>query len=67
MRLFSTEQVSKFHPDKMCDQISDAILDLYLSFDPKDFTPAAIIKSLRLTDVEHICYEELAEGCHYAR
>ena len=26
MRLFSTEQVSKYHPDKFADQISDAIL-----------------------------------------
>ncbi len=34
MRLFSTEQVTKFHPDKMCDQISDAILDACLAGDP---------------------------------
>ena len=34
MRLFSTEQVSKYHPDKFCDQISDAILDAYLESDP---------------------------------
>lgn len=26
MRLFSTEQISKYHPDKYADQISDAIL-----------------------------------------
>ena len=26
MKLFSTEQVSKWHPDKYADQISDAIL-----------------------------------------
>lgn len=26
MRLFSTEQVSKYHPDKYADQISDAVL-----------------------------------------
>jgi len=30
MRLFSTEQVSKYHPDKYADQISDAILDAAL-------------------------------------
>ena len=34
MRLFSTEQVSKFHPDKYADQISDAILDRILKEDP---------------------------------
>lgn len=33
MRLFSTEQVSKYHPDKYCDQISDAILDDCLAQD----------------------------------
>ncbi len=33
MRLFSTEQVSKWHPDKACDQISDAILDAILKED----------------------------------
>lgn len=34
MRLFSTEQVSKYHPDKFADQISDAILDACLTEDP---------------------------------
>ena len=33
MRLFSTEQVSKYHPDKYADQISDAILDACLRKD----------------------------------
>jgi len=33
MRLFSTEQVSKYHPDKYADQISDAILTACLSQD----------------------------------
>lgn len=33
MRLFSTEQVSKYHPDKYADQISDAILDACLEND----------------------------------
>lgn len=34
MRLFSTEQVSKYHPDKYADQISDAILTACLREDP---------------------------------
>ena len=33
MRLFSTEQVSKYHPDKYADQISDAVLDACLNED----------------------------------
>ncbi|MCT4635415.1 MAG: methionine adenosyltransferase [Rickettsiales bacterium] len=32
--LFTSESVSSGHPDKICDQISDSILDLYLSHDP---------------------------------
>ena len=32
--LFTSESVSEGHPDKICDQISDSILDLYLSKDP---------------------------------
>ena len=32
--LFTSESVSEGHPDKMCDQISDAILDAYLAGDP---------------------------------
>ena len=31
--LFTSEQVSKGHPDKICDQISDAILDACLEQD----------------------------------
>jgi S-adenosylmethionine synthetase len=33
--LFTSESVSHGHPDKICDQISDAILDLFLSKDPE--------------------------------
>ena len=33
-RLFTSESVTEGHPDKMCDQISDALLDAYLSKDP---------------------------------
>jgi len=32
--LFTSESVSEGHPDKVCDQISDAIVDLYLAADP---------------------------------
>ena len=31
--IFTSESVSEGHPDKVCDQISDVILDLYLSAD----------------------------------
>ena len=32
--IFTSESVSEGHPDKVCDQISDAILDSYLAQDP---------------------------------
>ena len=32
--LFTSESVSQGHPDKVCDQISDAILDSLLKHDP---------------------------------
>ena len=32
--LFTSESVTEGHPDKICDQISDAILDEILTHDP---------------------------------
>lgn len=32
--LFSSESVSEGHPDKVADQISDALLDQFLAYDP---------------------------------
>src|SRR4029079_18016858 len=33
--LFTSESVSEGHPDKVADQISDSIVDLFLSKDPE--------------------------------
>ena len=33
--LFTSESVSEGHPDKVCDRISDSIVDLYLKADPQ--------------------------------
>ena len=33
--LFTSESVTEGHPDKLCDQISDAVLDGILSQDPQ--------------------------------
>ena len=33
--LFTSESVSEGHPDKVADQISDAVVDLFLSKDPE--------------------------------
>ena len=33
--LFTSESVTEGHPDKVCDQISDAVLDAVLTADPQ--------------------------------
>ena len=33
--LFTSESVSEGHPDKIADQISDALLDNFLAYDPQ--------------------------------
>ncbi|MBT4102145.1 MAG: methionine adenosyltransferase, partial [Flavobacteriales bacterium] len=33
--LFTSESVSEGHPDKIADQISDALVDHFLAFDPE--------------------------------
>jgi S-adenosylmethionine synthetase len=35
MQLFTSESVTEGHPDKICDQISDSVLDAMLSQDPR--------------------------------
>ena len=35
LKLISAESVTEGHPDKVCDQISDAILDDMLAQDPQ--------------------------------
>ena len=44
-RLFTSESVTEGHPDKMCDQVSDAILDALMEKDPmsRDACETAIL------------------------
>jgi S-adenosylmethionine synthetase len=37
--LFTSESVSEGHPDKVADQISDALIDNFLAFDPESKVP----------------------------
>ena len=48
--LFTSESVSEGHPDKICDQISDAILDAYMAEDPK-----SRVACETLTTTDFIC------------
>jgi len=44
-RLFTSESVSEGHPDKVCDQISDAVLDACLSVDPDSHVACEVFAS----------------------
>lgn len=43
--LFTSESVSEGHPDKVADQISDAVLDAYLAQDPKSRVACEVLIS----------------------
>jgi S-adenosylmethionine synthetase len=45
--LFTSESVAEGHPDKVCDRISDAIVDMYLRVDP---TARVAVESLATTN-----------------
>ncbi|MET0162733.1 MAG: methionine adenosyltransferase [Microbacteriaceae bacterium] len=54
LRLFTSESVTEGHPDKICDQISDAILDAYLAVDPD---ARVAVETLVTTGLVHIAGE----------
>ena len=33
--IFTSESVSEGHPDKLCDRVSDTVLDLFLKYEPE--------------------------------
>ena len=37
--IFTSESVTRGHPDKICDQVSDAIVDHFLKQDPAASNP----------------------------
>lgn len=50
-KLFTSESVTEGHPDKLCDQISDAILDSILSKDPQAHVACEVTASTGLVHV----------------
>ena len=54
MRYFSSESVTEGHPDKMCDQISDALLDAFLEGDKGS---RCAIESLSAGNMIHVAGE----------
>ncbi|MFA9439012.1 methionine adenosyltransferase [Uliginosibacterium sp. sgz301328] len=67
--LFSSESVSEGHPDKVADQISDAVLDAILANDPHGrvacetlVSTGLVVISGEITTTEHINYREIAQN-----
>ncbi len=54
LRLFTSESVTEGHPDKICDQISDSILDAILREDP---TGRVAVETLVTTGLVHVAGE----------
>src|SRR5574341_1495507 len=64
--LFTSESVSEGNPDKMCDQISDAILDAHLSGDPDSRVacesltkPGMVVGAGEITSKAKVSYSEI--------
>ena len=58
-KLFTSESVTEGHPDKICDQLSDAILDALLEKDPNSRVACEVTAS---TGLVHIMGEITTEG-----
>ncbi|QNO36376.1 methionine adenosyltransferase [Protaetiibacter sp. SSC-01] len=54
LRLFTSESVTEGHPDKLCDQVSDSILDALLTADPN---ARVAVETLVTTGLVHVAGE----------
>ena len=59
LRLFTSESVTEGHPDKICDQISDRILDALLREDPRS---RVAVETLVTTGLVHVAGEVSTSG-----
>jgi len=59
LRLFTSESVTEGHPDKICDQISDSILDGLLAVDPH---ARVAVETLVTTGLVHVAGEVTTTG-----
>ncbi len=59
MRLFTSESVTEGHPDKICDQISDAILDAILA---QDADARVAVETMVTTGLVHVAGEVSTEA-----
>ena len=58
-RLFTSESVTEGHPDKICDQISDAILDAMLA---EDKSSRVAVETMVTTGLVHVAGEVTTTG-----
>jgi S-adenosylmethionine synthetase len=59
LRLFTSESVTEGHPDKLCDQVSDSILDALLAVDPH---ARVAVETLVTTGLVHVAGEVTTSG-----
>jgi S-adenosylmethionine synthetase len=59
LRLFTSESVTEGHPDKLCDQVSDSILDAILTVDPH---ARVAVETLVTTGLVHVAGEVSTSG-----
>ncbi|MFV0632460.1 methionine adenosyltransferase [Demequina sp.] len=59
LRLFTSESVTEGHPDKICDQVSDAILDEMLRQDPAS---RVAVETMVTTGLVHVAGEVTTEA-----
>lgn len=67
--LFTSESVSEGHPDKLCDQISDAVLDACISDDPESrvacetfTTTGMVLVGGEITTETYVDVQEIVRG-----
>ena len=68
--LFTSESVSEGHPDKVADQISDAVLDKLLAFDPSSkvacetlVTTGQVVLAGEVKTKAYVCLKEIHVVC----
>src|SRR3989338_3873523 len=74
--IFSSESVTEGHPDKICDQISDAILDELIGQDPRTHVGVETLVTMGLTvvageirttgyvDIPHVVRQTIKDICY---
>ena len=67
---FTSESVSEGHPDKVADQISDALIDHFLAFDPQSkvacetlVTTGQVVLAGEVKSEAYLDVQEIAREC----